>query len=217
MGQAKSADHAKKVAQEAERMHHVTAKADVVVPVADHDVEAARLLNELRKLPAPRVLLPSTVEVSAGGLFETKRELLLKDVTSSPVFSGCAVTAREVTRLAAQYQTIEMRESTAAFHRAEEILQRCVQVKYFLGELQCSGFACEQLARSMDVAAEETGMVESRVNSFHAEVVQLSELMLQVDAMLTAEERLALRTNVERAHGEEQSRSREGSHLSAAE
>lgn len=196
---------ASEYAKEAARMHHVTTKDTVVLTKLPHEVEADRLLEQLGALKYQPPLLFSSVEGSLLG----KRDKFIEEIaTHATSIRDHMLFNEDLVRLFAQYQTIEMREGTASVKRAEEIVARMSQSVFYSNVLRSSASASAQRLHQTADALNDIDAVMDSAASLHDTVVDVSELVMEINGMLSDEERAEVRLEVEHMMNDDLVRSR---------
>lgn len=203
--QGKPKDTSTEYAKEAARMHHVTTKDTVVQTKLPHEVEADRLLEQLGALSYKAPLLMSSVEGSILG----KRDKFIEEIATHPTsIREHMLFNEDLVRLFAQYQTIEMREGTASVKRAEEIVARMSQSVFYSNVLRSSASASAQRLRQTADALSDIDAVMDSASALHDTVVDVSEFVMEINEMLSEEERAEVRLEVNSLMKDELVRSR---------
>jgi hypothetical protein len=195
-------------AKEAARMHHVTTKEAVVATKLPYEVEADRLLEQLAGLKCRPPLLTTSVEGSILG----KRDKFIEEISNhhTPIREHMLFN-EDLVRLFAQYQTIEMREGTASMKRAEEIVARMSQTVFYSNVLRSSAAATAQrLHHTTDSLADVDAVLDAASN-LHETIVDVSQLLIEINGMLSEEERHEVRVEVDHLMNDELVRSRSAS------
>lgn len=208
----KEGNEASEYAKEAARMHHVTTKDTVVQTKLPHEVEADRLLEQLGALKYQPPLLVTSVEGSILG----KRDKFIEELSAHPTqIREHMLFNEDLVRLFAQYQTIEMREGTASVKRAEEIVARMSQTVFYSNVLRSSASASAQRLRNTADALSDIDAVMDATSNLHDTVVDVSQMVMEINGMLSEEERQEVRLEVDRLMNDELVRSRSQSASSA--
>lgn len=196
IGPPKGMTYASFVREQA-KMVHVTTRDQVARTKANYEVEADRLLDLFEALPEP--IPPLCRSALDTPILITKKEKMVEELhgASEPMRSAARLPSDGVVRTLALYQTLDMRESVLCVKRQEAISTNIDRLRFYLSNMRAlAAHNTHELATLINSLGEVDRMSES-VDHVASTIDDMSSLVLEIDGMLTEEERARFRRRCE--------------------
>ena len=185
------------------KMVHVTTADQVKVQLAEHDIEANRLLAELGKLQPVKPLIRCSEEQH----FLNKNEKVAEEVLKkSPIFSANKVPHDRCVKALATFQTSIMREGTHATIRQDEIAGKMQHASYFTSQLKTVAWHKTHDVSVFNHSLQEADRLQHEVMKLATVAMELTEVLADIELLLTPEQKMEIRTAIEE---EEQEKARQ--------